>query len=189
MLYLLAKSACRYRVGYPARAMRVTSCTPQHRSWCSTRPASHCAGICFSLGLMQRTKCSSVLQVHSAACHCQPPWGITGSRDARHLPNTGTEDPISPSHTTPQRKRPRTSDTDGGSPGAVDATPALAKRRKIGTPKSATTLQDLLQTSPNDDVDMQQPKKTKLKRVTIGAFQDQRGSRSLRIVAIDVSGM
>ncbi|EUC51396.1 hypothetical protein COCMIDRAFT_79609 [Bipolaris oryzae ATCC 44560] len=79
--------------------------------------------------------------------------------------NTGTEDPISPSHTTPQRKRPRTRDTDGGSPGAVDATPAPAKRRKIGTPKSATTLQDLIQSSPNDDADMQQTKKTKLKRV------------------------
>ncbi|EUC33297.1 hypothetical protein COCCADRAFT_96451 [Bipolaris zeicola 26-R-13] len=79
--------------------------------------------------------------------------------------NTGTEDPISPSHKTSQRKRPRTRDIDGGSPGAVDATPAPAKRRKIGTPKSATTLQDLIQTSPNDDADIQQTKKTKLKRV------------------------
>ncbi|KNG50517.1 DNA-binding protein REB1 [Stemphylium lycopersici] len=95
--------------------------------------------------------------------------------------NIDVDEPASPSRTTSQRKRQRARDTEVTSletaevssasdtaypPGAaVNTTPVPAKRRKMGTPKSATMVHDLFQTSPNDDDNLQRVERTKLKRV------------------------
>mmetsp|Transcript_18537 Transcript_18537/g.55887 ORF Transcript_18537/g.55887 Transcript_18537/m.55887 type:complete len:300 (-) Transcript_18537:1458-2357(-) len=51
--------------------MRVTSSTPQQRSWCSVSGASKVAATCSPLGLMHRTKCSSVLSRRlMRSCSC-----------------------------------------------------------------------------------------------------------------------
>ena len=50
-----ANFATSYRVGYPCRAIRTTSSTPQHRSCRSTAPSSNAAGLRAPLGLTHRT--------------------------------------------------------------------------------------------------------------------------------------
>ncbi|KAL6157364.1 hypothetical protein ACJBU6_04918 [Exserohilum turcicum] len=80
--------------------------------------------------------------------------------------NMSAQQPTSPVHTSGQRKRSRIGDVGSSSGAAADVTPAPAKKRKIGTPRSATTVQDLLETDPiEDDSNSPPAKKTRLKRV------------------------
>jgi hypothetical protein len=95
------------------------------------------------------------------------------------------DEAVSPSHTPSKDKRPQTDDAgsrshketevaSGSKPAHshlaaaedADGTPGLAKRRKIGTPTSLTTIRDLIQ--DGEDEDAEQPRhfnKSKLKRI------------------------
>lgn len=80
----------------------------------------------------------------------------------------------SPSHTASKHKRSQEAEAPGlddansrkAARGSADGTPSSAKRRKIGTPKSLTTLRDLIGGGEEEDAEqLRTVQKSKLKRI------------------------